>query len=266
MLRRGTRIALRKKRSIDDVLNEVMTAALAARDRGEQPDMDFVYRTTQEKLYENEHGEKPPSKDNNFKQHIPPAPTNMRRLTPLTLFDDDPWPVVAEPDAKADAAPAAEGDEPKVEVRDVHSAIADFADATDEYAFWEQRYLEFLRDHPLGLRRALPMLTEHYKHLTHRFLRAERRFIASRDKAVGLGAKLDPKMYSKTEARIQRGRKMFVETHKSISQTTYDPVNMNKAFSGKILKMTAEEFEAWKAEDRDERNELASCFDAPDDA
>jgi hypothetical protein len=265
---------VKKRKTLDDVLKNVLDEALAARDRGENADSDFVYKRTHEKMYEAEYGRAPPSKSNTHLNHIPPEPaTDVRRLVPVDLFDDDPWPqpswsaykeIGEKTASKDDAAGAAssEGSEVEVEAAAVErDPVADFSDAADEIGHWEVRYVEFLRNHTLGLRRTLPVLVEQYKLLTHRLLRAERRFLNARDKAVGSGKRLEPKDYAVTEAIIERIRKIYSETHKSLTQNSYDPTNMNRSVTGALLQMTPEQYEDWKTEVREERNRVMSSFE-----
>jgi hypothetical protein len=260
------------KSTMDEILRHVMNDALAARDRGEKPDMDFVYKNAQEKIYEEEHGEKPPSTKSNHFQHIPfPPREEVRRLTPFTLYDDDPWPV--KPGEQLSETPDERGKtkfEPKVadgeeeQQKVVEEQIEDeatkkqkvqdaFLDCSDELAHWEKKYLIFLRDYPLGLRRALPIYADLYKHLTHRLVRAERRYIRARNAVVGAGV-ASPNFFAATEKRVERCRKVYVETHKSLTQQNYDPTKIRKSFTGKILSMDAAQFEEWMDSDRDERN------------
>jgi len=60
---------------------------------------------------------------------------------------------------------------------------------------------------------------------------------------------------------LERIRKIYSETHRSLSQATYDPANMNKAVSGKILKMSADDFQDWLDEKRAERNRMMCAFE-----
>lgn len=270
-----------QKKTMDDILRDVMNDALAARDRGEQPNMDFVYKTAQERIYEEEYGEKPPTSKSNHRQHIPfPPRENLRRIVPVTLFDSDPWPLkegervyeacdeegkeIVSP--KTEAAPAktqqgggggdaaAEAEEEEVAIVEKKDVEEQFLDSADELAHWERKYIDFIRGYPLGLRRTLPLYIDCYKHLTHRLARAERRFIQSRDGVVSAGV-ASPKFFAATERRVDRVRKIYIETHKSLTQQNYDPTKIRKAVTGKLLEMSEAEFEAWLERDRDERNE-----------
>jgi hypothetical protein len=275
-----------RKKTMDEILRDVMNDALVARDRGEKPDMDFVYKNAQARIYEEEYGEKPPSTKSNHRQHIPfPPRDDVRRLTPLTIYDDDPWPLRPSeqasetPDetgttryaAKTDdgggagdggggtaaaAATAADGSGKSSSSSSGASGMSvqeAFLDSADELAHWEKRYLEFLRSHSLPLRRALPIFADLYKHLTHRLVRAERRYMRARDAVVGAGIAC-PGFFAASEKRIERVRKVYVETHKSLTQQNYEPMRIRKSFTGKIIAMSAAEFEAWLEKDREERH------------
>lgn len=283
-----TKEDLKRKRTMDDVLRDVIDEALAARDRGENPTSDFVYKRTQERMYEAEHGRPPPSKDKQYLSHIPPEPKqDLRRLAPTnSLFDEDPWPQPcfsafqhtqnfvrdvyggggrddnSAPAAGAAAAISGNGASASVpEGADREELVRNFSDAVDELGYWELQYVKFLRGHSLGLRRALPLLVEQYKMLTHRLIRAERRLLAARDRAVGLGLKLDPKDYAGAETWFERVRKIYSETHKSLAQTSYDPTRMNRTVTGPLLKMNEEEFEKWIDECRVERDRITLAFE-----
>ena len=100
---------------------------------------------------------------------------------------------------------------------------------------------------------------DRYRHLTHRLHRAERRFIVKRDAAL-LSVKASPETYALTESRIDRVRQLYSETYKSLARASYDPLRMKNCFSGMIMKMTDEQYEDWKAEERAGVNELMSRF------
>ncbi|KAK7197180.1 hypothetical protein NESM_000663300 [Novymonas esmeraldas] len=74
----------RRKRSADAILGDVLHDALLLRDMGEKPTTDFIYKRTQERLYEEEYGRKPPSAKENAAKFIPfPPDFNLHRLMPL---------------------------------------------------------------------------------------------------------------------------------------------------------------------------------------
>lgn len=272
------------RKTMDQVLGEVMTEAMKARDRGDKPDMDFVYKRSQEKLYEAEHGQAPPSKNAYYKSHIPFAPQAIvRRLIPLDLFESDPWPQRShargldeegaippwEP-AKVENSDGDMVDNPVLVAAAAHGKLeaeragggdpaAGFIDALDELAYWELKYLEFIRTVPVSQRRSLPLFQDRYKHLTHRLHRAEGHFIRCRDRALA-PTRASPAAFAASEDRISRCRFVYIETHKSYTHANYDPTRMKKAFTGKILQMTNEQFEVWKDEDRAARLQLIEAF------
>ncbi|GET92745.1 hypothetical protein, conserved [Leishmania tarentolae] len=74
----------RRKRTADAILGDVLHDALLMRDMGEKPTADFVYKRTQERMYEEEYGRKPPSTKENAAKFIPyPPDFHLHRLLPL---------------------------------------------------------------------------------------------------------------------------------------------------------------------------------------
>jgi hypothetical protein len=130
-----------------------------------------------------------------------------------------------------------------------------FLDAQDELAHWEREYLVFLRTYPVGLRRALPLYHEHYKHLTHRLVRAECRYLERRDAVVSAGI-ATPKFYALTEGRIERVRAVYVETHRALTQPNYDPTKVPGATTGAVIPLNEAQFDEWVNDDRATRNEI----------
>lgn len=111
----------RRRRTVDNILGDVLNDALRLRDVGKKPNVDFIYKRTQERLYEEEYGKKPPSAKEHAAKYIPfPPDFHLHRILPLfpendrnrpeeshflgastsspectTLFQevhDDPWP------------------------------------------------------------------------------------------------------------------------------------------------------------------------------
>ena len=281
----------RKKTSMDDILNDVLLDAVAARDRGERPDMDYVYKKTQEKCYEAEHGRPPPSKNANYEQHLPmPPDVTVRRLIPLTMYDDDPFQTLPQfdvspvqpPQQEASSTttmrdPAAANDDagtrggattpitslsrapPSAEA--VEALACELISSLDEIVYWEEMSLDFIRDYPLGLRRALPLLQDQYKHLAHRYYKAEQRFLKARNAFVGSGAGMSTQVYAMTEDRVERARLYIVETHKSLT-SNYDPLRMKKSFTGKVLSLSEAQYGEWKASNEVLKNSLAAALSA----
>lgn len=74
----------RRKRTADAILGDVLHDALRLRDMGHKPTADFVYKRTQERMYEEEYGRKPPSSKENAAKYIPfPPDFHLHRLLPL---------------------------------------------------------------------------------------------------------------------------------------------------------------------------------------
>ena len=91
----------RRKRSMDAILGDVLHDALRLRDMGEKPTTDFVYKRTQERMYEEEYGKKPPTAKETAAHHIPfPPDFHLHRLLPL--FGDATTTATADDDS-ADA-------------------------------------------------------------------------------------------------------------------------------------------------------------------
>lgn len=75
---------LRRRRTVDNILGDVLNDALRLRDLGKKPNMDFIYKRTQERLYEEEYGKKPPSAKEHAAKYIPfPPDFHLYRILPL---------------------------------------------------------------------------------------------------------------------------------------------------------------------------------------
>lgn len=404
----------RKKKTMDDVLGDVLTEAIAMKDQGQKPDVDTIYKKTQERLYEAEYGRKAPSgntqeiqrkylpfppvlsmyrlepivylategdiqmKDNrrestniSMRKYIspsayspaPPAPASSGSLIKMSFgkreedyFTDidketqinnanvfelegqrksqqleafiasheDPWPIRSitidnpilnrhDADLKEanrlrnrqnverkirsleaelirlgqpTAQPNVDGksvEELQAEVQSLQDDLAtnpiylddhalmyaprlgfnpveEFTDAVDEHFYWEQQFIQFIRDVPLWQRRSLPFLHEHYRLVTHRLVRAEARFIACRDKALA-SVRAGPKLFAETEARIDRSRILCADTHKSLSSPNYDPMRMKKkSLAGTLMAMSENAFADWLADERAAKNTLIASL------
>lgn len=266
----------KQKKTMDHILGDVLNDALRMRDAGQKPDMDFIYKQTQERVYEAEHGRKPPSQKDQNANYIPfPPDFHLYRLQPFTIFDEDPWPersitpenpvlsvAEMERDKAFNGGKIQKGQAKMFEPRDGYDVISEFSDSVDELTHWECKFLEFVRDVPLWQRRTLPLLHEHYRAITHRLIRAEKRFITVRNAAMGK-AKTSPEAYKATEDRVERVRSFYAETHKSLSSPNYDPAQMKKrSLLGTLMKMTKNEFASWKLEQSQMANQLIAQFNA----
>lgn len=291
--RGSTGMAPRRKRamSMDDVLGDVLTEAMKQKDQGVKPDMEFIYKTTQERIYEAEHGRKPPSGNTEQiqKKYLPfPPDLNMTRLEPNACLpiEDDPWPIRAitlsnpvlsradadrkeawqqsERERRKRAGNPVRADEEEFWTdhqrmylpREGFDLVSEFTDAIDEHFHWEQEYVRFIREAPLWQRRSLPLLHEHYRTVSHRLVRAEIRFIACRDKALA-SIKGSSSLYKRTEDRIDRSRMICADTHKSLSSPNYDPIRMKKkSFAGHLMSLSEKEYKDWIEEERTRKNSL----------
>ena len=257
------------KKTMDGILNDVMTEAIAQRDKGEKVDSEYINRRFHERVFEQEYGRPAPSKQTAHLHHIPMLPEeNVRRLTPFTLFDQDPWPqrsFASPADRKREAEqgtaavppPTADANPPPPPAGSTNALAEinpkdEFLDAFDEIAFWELKYIDFLRDVPLGQRRSLPIFFDMYKHLTHRLVRAENRFIAARERLLGK-AKIRPSSYAATERVVQQVRDIYVETHKSLQRRSYDPLKAKHCVSGQLMQLSPQQYVEWKEIQRRER-------------
>lgn len=264
----------RKKKTMDHVLGEVLEDALRMRDMGKKPDMDFIYKQTQERVYEAEHGQKPPSQKDRNAKYVPfPPDHNLNRILPSTLFDDDPWPERSitrenpvmshnemERDKHSNGGRLAKSQEAMFLPRDGRDPVAEFVDAVDELSHWELKLIEFVRDVPVSQRRTLPLLHETYRALTHRVIRAEKRFITTRDYALPK-AQPSSEVFKRTEDRVERVRASYAAIHKSLSSPNYDPIVMkNRDVVGHLMSLSPEQFDAWKQEETNKRNLLISEF------
>ncbi|SCU72725.1 uncharacterized protein TEOVI_000430300 [Trypanosoma equiperdum] len=260
----------RRKRTVDTILGDVLHDALRLRDMGHKPTADFVYKRTQERMYEEEYGHKPPSKSENAAKYVPfPPDFGLRRLVPLEM--DDPWPQraitqenpvwtrrqVEEDRAATGGAGLREWEAKTFGPREGFDSTGELTDAMDELAYWEECFLRFIREAPLPQRRTLPLLHEHYRYLTHRLIRAERHYIATRD-VVLLKCHASPSVYKMSEDVVNRVRALYSETHRSLSSPNYDPVRMKKSVTGPLLQMSEAEFEEWKNVQKHRRNRFLS--------
>lgn len=74
----------RRRRTVDNILGDVLNDALRLRDVGKKPNVDFIYKRTQERLYEEEYGKKPPSAKEHAAKYIPfPPDFHLHRILPL---------------------------------------------------------------------------------------------------------------------------------------------------------------------------------------
>lgn len=269
----------KRKKTMDHILGDILEDALRMRDAGKKPDMDFIYKQTQERVYEAEHGRKPPSQKERTAKYIPfPPDHNLHRILPNTMFDDDPWPErsitsenpvlntnEAERDKQNNGGKILKEQEKMYQPRGGRNLVEEFADAVDELSFWEGKFVGFVREVPVEQRRTLPLLHEYYRGLTHRLMRAERRFITTRDFALS-HAKASPDAFKRTEDRVERVRSFYAATHKSLSSPNYDPVKMRQRdYIGRLIAMNPGEFEAWQQDELREKNQLIADFNTTTD-
>lgn len=307
----------RRKRTADAILGDVLHDALLLRDMGEKPTTDFVYKRTQERMYEEEYGRKPPTAKENAAKYIPfPPDFHLHRLLPLygehdsaeavsqapssaeagtgaedaaqrpaaaapvytknamhtyALVAPDPWPERAVTPAnpvwtrrdvetdkeKTGGAGFREWEARMYGPRPGYDLSGELVDAMDELGHWEVQLLQFLRDAPLSQRRSLPFLHEWYRLLVHRVIRAERRYIRIRDALVA-DAKVSSALYKRTEQPVDAIRSYYAEAHRSLSSPNYDPQRMKKSALAPLMRMTAAEFDEWRAVQRQRRNALAA--------
>ncbi|ORC92247.1 uncharacterized protein TM35_000044610 [Trypanosoma theileri] len=263
----------RRKRTVDSIFGDVLHEALKLRDMGQKPDADFVYKRTQERMYEEEYGHKPPSSKDHAAKYIPfPPDLSLNRLIPLEeVVGEDPWPERAitpanpvwtqqqvEEDRAKNAGIKLKAWEKKMFApREGFDPIGEFTDAMDELAYWEERFVRFIREAPLPQRRTLPLLHEVYRYITHRLIRAERRYCTTRDITLAK-TRASPSVYKMTEENIDRIRALYAETHRSLSSPNYDPVRMRKSVTGPLLNMSEAEFEEWRNVRKHQRNRLVS--------
>ncbi|ESL07125.1 hypothetical protein TRSC58_05192 [Trypanosoma rangeli SC58] len=263
----------RRKRTVDSIFGDVLHDALKLRDMGHKPDADFVYKRTQERMYEEEYGHKPPSAKDHAAKYVPfPPDLGLNRLVPLEdIVGEDPWPAraitvenpvwtrrrVEEDRVKNGGAQLRAWEKKMFGPREGFDPCGEFVDAIEELGYWEERFVKFIREVPLPQRRTLPLLHEIYRYITHRLVRAERRYIGTRDAALKK-ARASPSVYKMTEANIDHIRGLYSETHRSLSSPNYDPVRMKKSLTGPLLQMNEAEFEEWKNVRKHQRNRLVA--------
>ena len=151
MMKSAFRPMKKSRRTMDDILGDIMNESMKRKDKGEKVDMEFVYKQAQQRMYEAEFGSKPPSMNGNYKAHIPYLPDkDPSRLVPLDLFEDDPWPRrsfhhPAEDQFGNRVRPLTDDEKEDLDAEDVHRTAAEAAaDALDEMSYWEVKYLDFL--------------------------------------------------------------------------------------------------------------------------
>nr|CCC93170.1 conserved hypothetical protein [Trypanosoma congolense IL3000] len=233
---------------------------------GQKPTADFVYKRTQERMYEEEYGHKPPTGSETAAKHVPfPPDFTLRRLVPWEV--DDPWPrraitpenpvwtrrQVEEDRAATGGRRLREWEAKTFGPREGFDVVGELTDSMDELAHWEEVFVRFIREAPLPQRRTLPLLHEHYRFLVHRLIRAERHYIATRDVTL---AKIHAScnVYKMSEDVVSRVRALYSETHRSLSSPNYDPTRMKKSVTGPLLQMSEDEFEEWKNVQKHRRN------------
>ncbi|CUG88072.1 Hypothetical protein, putative [Bodo saltans] len=262
----------KRKKTMDNILGDILEDALRMRDAGKKPDMDFIYKQTQERVYEAEHGQKPPSQKERNAKYIPfPPDFHLHRLQEANL--DDPWPEraitsenpvlntnEAERDKQKNGGKLLKAQEMMFQPREGRDPVDEFSDAVDELSHWELQFVDFVRNVPVEQRRTLPLLHEYYRLFTHRLMRAERRFIVTRDYALSL-SKASSDAFKRSEDRVERVRNFYAATHKSLSSPNYDPVKMRQRdIIGKLIAMNPTEFEEWKAAELEAKNLLIADF------
>lgn len=262
----------KRKKTMDHILGDILEDALRMRDAGKKPDMDFIYKQTQERVYEAEHGQKPPSQKERNAKYIPfPPDFHLHRLLEVNL--EEPWPDraitldnpvlntnEAERDKQRNGGKLLKAQELMYAPREGRDPVDEFADAVDELSFWELKFVDFVRDVPVEQRRTLPLLHEFYRYFTHRLMRAERRFIATRNIALAQ-TKASSDAFKRSEDRVERVRNFYAATHKSLSSPNYDPVKMRQRdVIGRLIAMNPTEFEEWKAQELEAKNLLIADF------
>lgn len=282
---RKRRSASRRK-TVDNILGDVLNDALRLRDLGKKPSVDFIYKRTQERLYEEEYGKKPPSAKEHAARYIPfPPDFHLHRLLPLyplsapssgyayvhRLLADDPWPAraitpsnpvwtkgqVEDDKCKTNGEKLREWETEMFSPRVGYDEVGEFLDASDELAHWECELLNFLRTVPLTQRRSLPYLHEWYRLLVHRVIRAERRYTRTRDAALAK-AKASSNLFKRTEDRIDRIRAVYAEAHRSLSTANWNPEKMKKSTLAPFMKMSDAQFLEWREVERQRRNILVA--------
>ena len=269
---------VRRRRTMDDVLGIVLDESLKDKDRGINTTAENIAKRTQEKLYEEEHGRKPPSKNDFQVKYMPWGPDfSLHRLEETHVFDGDLWPersvtpenpvinkhLVETQGVQLDDA-AVINNEAMFQPRPGRDPRDEFCDSADELAHWEIQFITFIRDVPLWQRRTLPLLHEHYRSLAHRLIRAEKRFVRCRDAALAPG-RVGSAAFKATEDWIERSRKLISETHKSLASMAYDPLKMKRSLIGSYMRFSAEEFERFKDREQQRRNQLISEFNGQKD-
>ena len=272
-----------RRKTIDTIMGDILEKSMDHRKEEKPPDMTEIYDQASAKMYKDEYGQEPPSQQRDHHKFIPlPPNVYMMQVSQFELYDEDPAPErsitrenpvmtremqVNYEDKKKRGVELTDAEKLMDEVRErsIHTFDgpvdhkARFVDAIEELGYWELRYLQFLRDCPVGLRRTLPMQHEHYRHLTHRIVRANDHFITCRNDAMR-EIRGSSRLYADTEDRIARTRQMYTETFKSLANLQADPAKMKRWFTGKIINMSAAEWEEWQEDDRRARNQLMAEF------
>lgn len=281
---------LRRRRTVDNILGDVLHDALRLRDLGQKPDVDFIYKRTQERLYEEEYGKKLPSSKENAGKYVPfPPDFHLHRILPLYNDTDpitnsntekmrwsytfellqDPWyqrsispsnPVWTKKQVEEDASQNGgkklkEWERSMFAPRPSFDLVGELLDAGDELAHWEYQLINFLRKVPLTQRRTLPYLHEWYRIIVHRTIRAERRYTVTRDEALA-SVKASSALFKDSELVIERIRGIYAESHKSLSSVNYDPLRMKKSILARFMRMSENELNQWKEEEKQKRNRI----------
>ncbi|CCW69432.1 unnamed protein product [Phytomonas sp. Hart1] len=277
----------RRFRSVDTILGDIVNEAIHLRDKGEKPNTDFIYKRTQERIYEAEYGRKPSGAKECASKYLPfPPDPHLRRIFPMydeeveikggskmgglglrNFLPEDPWPeraiTTANPvwsrrmveidDRENDGKGLKEWEDRLFNPREGFDLLGEFTDAVDELRHWMCELISFLREVPITQRRTLPFLHEWHRFLVHRLVRAERRYGQVRDAALA-HSKASTALYKRTEELLDYVREIYIEAHRSLSSPNYDPFRMKKSVIASFMKMNNSEFEEWKEEQTRQHN------------
>ena len=208
------------------ILDQVAAEAQERKYKGETLDIEYVHRRAQEKLYEKRMGHASPSALAPNGLLVPPAPIhNLRRIYPLEhLYKGDLWP-------QSRARPLFPDD-----------ADEELIDASDEFVHWEIECMRYLRENELALRKSLPFLKEVWAALSLRLKDAEQRYIAARNKILGLRL-VSFEAYVSSEQRLKEVRDMCAETYQAqYRDGWFDPREIKSSASIKFLKLSQKDF------------------------